>query len=450
MPGPPGFVIAAPASGSGKTIVTLSVLRALAASGVRVASFKVGPDYIDPAFHAVATSRTCFNLDLWAMRPETVAAVLARLFVSADLIVGEGVMGLFDGAADGTGSTADVAAMTGWPVILVVDVRRQGASAAALLRGFATHRNDLRIAGVIFNQVAGGSHAEILRRAAAPLGIPIIGCLPRSPDLSLPERHLGLVQAAERTDLLPFLDRAAEIAGRHLDLALLRSLAQPAVALAPVRAGPCPGIPPLGQRIAVARDVAFAFAYPMLLESWRDAGADLSFFSPLDNEAPDSESDAVYLPGGYPELHAGRLAGNHRFVAGLRAAAGRGGSVYGECGGYMVLGEALVDADGRSHEMAGLLPLVTSFDERRLHLGYRRAMLLGDAPLGRGGNEFCGHEFHYAVIRKEGPAKPLFACTDSRGRDAGAGAGGLRHGTVCGSFVHLIDRGGDPTTTISG
>ena len=439
MPRGGGLIIAAPASGSGKTVVTLAILRALTRAGVRVHSFKVGPDYIDPAFHAAATGRPCFNLDPWAMRPATIAHLLGRLGDEADLILGEGVMGLFDGASDGTGSTADLAAITGWPVVLVVDVRGQAASAAALLRGFASHRADVAVAGVILNRVGGEAHADTLRRAVAPLGLPVLGCVPRAEQLRLPERHLGLVQAGERADMPAFLEAAADIAERCLDLGQLRSLARVARAPGPAETnGSIAGLPPLGQRIAVARDIAFAFAYPSLLEQWREAGAELSFFSPLADAAPSAGADAVYLPGGYPELHAGRIAANDRFMGGLRAAAGRGAAIFGECGGYMVLGAGLVDAAGDSHAMAALLPLQTSFAERRLHLGYRRARLAADCALGARGGAFRGHEFHYAVIEAEGAGEPLFDCDDARGR--ALGACGRRAGTVFGSFLHLIDR----------
>jgi len=434
-----GLIIAAPASGSGKTVVTLAILRALTRAGVRVNSFKVGPDYIDPAFHAAATGRPCFNLDPWAMRPVTIAHLLDRLGDDAELILGEGVMGLFDGAADGTGSTADLATTTGWPVVLAVDVRGQAASAAALLRGFASHRSDVAVVGVIFNRVGGEAHADTLRRAVAPLGLPVLGCLPRAEQLRLPERHLGLVQAGERADLPAFLEAAADIAEQCVDLGQLRSLARVARARGTIETnGANAGLPPLGQRIAVARDIAFAFAYPALLEQWRDAGAALSFFSPLADEAPSADADAIYLPGGYPELHAGRLAANGRFMGGLRAAAGRDATIFGECGGYMVLGAGLVDPDGESHAMAALLPLQTSFAERRLHLGYRRARLATDCALGARGTAFRGHEFHYAIIEDEGRGEPLFECDDARGR--ALGGSGRRTGTVFGSFLHLIDR----------
>jgi cobyrinic acid a,c-diamide synthase len=319
-------------------------------------------------------------------------------------------------------------------------VRGQAASAAALLRGFASHRADVPVVGVIFNRVGGAAHADMLRQAVAPLGIPVLGCMPRARELALPERHLGLVQAGERPDLESFLDRAADLAAQHLDLDQLRALARPARRLGPV-AGTEAGLAPLGQRIAVARDIAFTFAYPATLARWHSAGAELAFFSPLADEAPPADADAVYLPGGYPELHAGRLAGNAQFLGGLHAAAARGTTLFGECGGYMVLGEGLIDAEGTRHAMAGLLPVETSFAERRLHLGYRSAELVVDCGLGSRGAPFRGHEFHYAVLRREGDGDALFRCRDAAGRDLGAQ--GRRCGSVLGSFLHLIDRAAD-------
>lgn len=444
-PGGPsaGLVIAAPASGSGKTVLTLGVLRALCRAGTAAAGAKAGPDYIDPGFLAAASGRPAPNLDLWAMRAETVAALLGGLSASAELVLCEGVMGLFDGAGDGTGSTADLAALTGWPVVLVVDVRAQGASAAATVLGFAGFRPDVHVAGVVFNRVAGAGHEKVLR-AAMPKRLPaiaVLGSLPRDDSLSLPERHLGLVQAGEHERLEAFLERAADAVAERVDLKALTRLARPARIAAALPgaepAGPPRPIPPLGQRVAVARDAAFAFAYPSVLEGWRAAGAELSFFSPLAGEGPDPEAHAVYLPGGYPELHAARIAAGG-FLHKLRAAAANGTAVYGECGGYMVLGTGLEDADGRRHEMAGLLPLETSFARRRLSLGYRRARLAASGPLGEAGAPYRGHEFHYARVLREGPGEALFHAQDANGRDLGPA--GLASGPVMGSFVHLIDR----------
>jgi cobyrinic acid a,c-diamide synthase len=258
------------------------------------------------------------------------------------------------------------------------------------------------------------------------------------PELTLPERHLGLVQAGEHKGLDAFLERAAEVVAENLDLVGLRALARPAsIETADQNAST---LPPLGQRIAVARDVAFAFCYPFHLEGWQAAGAEISFFSPLADEAPDRLADTVYLPGGYPELHAGKLSGNSRFLAGLRAVAAKWQTLYGECGGYMVLGEGLKDEAGICHPMAGLLPVSTSFAQRRRHLGYRRLRLLEASPLGTAGTGFRGHEFHYASITDDARATPLFACEDASGNKLQAQ--GARRENVMGSFIHLIDREG--------
>jgi cobyrinic acid a,c-diamide synthase len=440
-----GAIIAAPASGSGKTTVTLALLALLARRGSRVASCKVGPDYIDPAFHARATGSACQNLDGWAMRPETIAALLARAAASADLLIVEGVMGLFDGAplADGTpsalapGSTAEIAALSGLPVVLVLRAKGVGATAAALLEGLRRHHDKVDVAGVIFNEVGGERHRDMLAQAATRAGVAALGFLPGFDDLALPSRHLGLVQAAERADFAGYVGRLADRLAPHLDLDALIALMRPPVLARAGTASPVP-IPPLGQRIAVARDIAFGFAYEASLEGWRAAGAELSVFSPLADQAPALNADAVFLPGGYPELHAGRLAANASFLGGLRLAAERAAAIYGECGGYMVLGEGLVDAAGARHAMAGLLPVVTSFAARKLHLGYRRAVLLADGPLGQAGTVFRGHEFHYARVVAEGDSAALFAVQDARCRDLGNL--GRRQGSVAGSFLHLIDR----------
>ena len=436
-----GLILAAPASGSGKTLITAGLLRHLSRRGTRVAAAKAGPDYIDPTFHATASGRPCVNLDLWAMQPATLAGLVAELEICAGLVLCEGVMGLFDGTGpDGeAGSTAALARLTGWPVVLVVDARRQGASAAALIGGFARHDPQLPLAGVIFNRVAGPRHRALLETALARYvpGVPCLGAIPQDPALELAERHLGLVPAGERVEAETVIEHAATAVSAALDIDALLALAHPSNLSG---AAPVTPLPPLGQRIAVARDEAFVFAYPAVLDGWRRAGSSLTFFSPLADEPPDPDADAIYLPGGYPELHAGRLAMTERFFLGLRRAAAAGAKIYGECGGYMVLGEALTDAEGQAHRMAGLLPLATSFAERRLHLGYRSLSLLQDGPLGLRGFHFRGHEFHYATTLSAG-GETLFTVADSSGTDLGSV--GLRRGSVAGSFIHLIDREAD-------
>ncbi len=428
-----GLLIAAPASGCGKTTVTLGLIRALIQAGHKVASAKAGPDYIDPRFHLAAGASTCFNLDPWAMREQTLMS-LANLATDAnDLLIVEGMMGLFDGARDGTGSSADLAEMLNLPVILVIDAASQSHSIAAVARGFASHRQNCHIAGIILNSVGSDAHEKVLRQALAPLEIPVIGALRRDAAFALPHRHLGLVQAGEHENLEGFVTSVAMHIGENLDLDLLVKLAQPLKSKQ--HEAPNNSLPPLGQNIAIARDIAFEFTYPHFLQHWRSAGAGISFFSPLANEAPANNCDAVFLPGGYPELHAGRLGANQVFMAGLREAAKSNTLIYGECGGYMVLGEVLTDAQGVDHAMAGLLPVSTSFAERKLHLGYRKLTPCdGDTPWSQ---KISAHEFHYASVTIQEEDGRLFSAVDATG--SLLGAMGHRRGCVMGSFAHIID-----------
>ncbi|MCB1387308.1 MAG: cobyrinate a,c-diamide synthase, partial [Nitratireductor sp.] len=304
-------MLAAPASGSGKTVLTLALLRALGERGVDIRAAKAGPDYIDPAFHAAACGAPSVNLDPWAMAPGRLQHLAAGQGGSHLMI--EAMMGLFDGAADGSGSAAELAAMLGIPVLLAVDAAKQSHSIAALAEGFARHRDDVRVAGIVLNKVGSARHEHLLRAALEPLGLPVIGAVPRDERLVLAERHLGLVQAQENDRLEAFVDSAAGLVAECCDLTVLESLFEPASPVA-AEGGV---LPPLGQRIAIARDAAFAFCYRHMLEDWRAQGAELSLFSPLGDEAPAGDADAVFLPGGYPELHAGLLAEAGGFKAGM-------------------------------------------------------------------------------------------------------------------------------------
>jgi cobyrinic acid a,c-diamide synthase len=430
-----GLIVSAPRSGSGKTTVTLALLAALKRRGISIKAAKAGPDYIDPAFHEAATGRKSVNLDSWAMQPVLLEALFAEAAAETELIVVEGVMGLFDGieAPRGrSGATADLAARFGLPVLLVLDVAGQSQSAAALVRGFAAHDPEVRIGGVVLNKVGSERHSRLVSGAIAELGVPVLGVIGRDASLALPERHLGLVQASEHGDLEARLGRLADLAERHLDLEGIVGLA------ASPRLGPAQSavaIRPPGMRIALARDDAFTFIYPHVVSGWRREGAEIVPFSPLADEPPPEHCDVCWLPGGYPELHAGRLAAAHRFRDGLaRFAATR--KVHGECGGYMVLGESLEDADGARHGMAGLLGHSTSFAKRTLHLGYREARLLADCPLGPEGSVVRGHEFHYATLTATGNDAPLAEVADGRGGPLGPAGG--RRGNVTGTFFHAI------------
>jgi cobyrinic acid a,c-diamide synthase len=432
-----GLIVSAPKSGAGKTTVTLALLAAFARCGLRVQGAKVGPDYIDPAFHQAATGRASFNLDSWAMRPALLDALALEAAAASDALIVEGVMGLFDGVGPkgASGATADIAARLQLPVLLVLDVSGQSQSAAALARGFASHEANVQIAGVILNQVGSKRHERFVRDAMLALDLPVLGAIHRDTALAFPERHLGLVQAGEHGDLPSRLSQLADMAERCLDLDAILALAAPLslAASSPVRA-----LPPPGMRIALAQDAAFTFVYPHIVAGWRAAGAEIVPFSPLADEAPHQTCDSCWLPGGYPELHAGRLAASRRFMDGLAAFA-QTRPVHGECGGYMVLGEGIEDASGVHHRMTGLLGHATSFAKRKLHLGYRSATLLGDSAIGRGGTTLRGHEFHYASLTETGNDAPLAELADGEGNALGIAGG--RRGPVSGTFFHVIAEG---------
>ncbi len=433
----PGLIIAAPASGTGKTTVMLGLLAALRERGLRVQPFKNGPDYIDPAFHQAASGRASVNLDTWAMGPGMLAG-LVRSAEGADLVLAEGSMGLFDGVAvkgaSGNGAAADLAALMGWPVVLVIDVSGQAQTAAAVAQGLARFRAGVQVAGVILNRVASPRHEALIRSGMEEAGLRVLGALPKRASIAMPERHLGLVQAEELPGLTAMIAAAAALMREGVDLDGLIALAAGRAPMAPA-----PRIVPPGQRIALARDRAFSFVYPHLLQGWHRAGAEILPFSPLADEAPDPSADTCWLPGGYPELHGGVLAAAERFRVGLRAFA-EVKPVHGECGGYMAMGEGLIDKDGTRHRMGGLLGLVTSFEKRKMHLGYRLARLQTGIPGLAAGSRLAGHEFHYSTIQEQ-PDAPLAEVTDATGAavaETGStrrqGGGGLSTGT----FFHLI------------
>ena len=432
-----GLIVAAPRSGSGKTTVTLGLLAALRRRGVAVRAAKAGPDYIDSAFHAAATGVPSVNLDSWAMPPPLLDTLVREASRAADILLIEGVMGLFDGVAGPlgrSGATADLAARFRLPVLLVLDVSGQSQTAAAVVRGIASYDPAVYVAGVVLNRVGSERHRTLVADAMAASAMPVLGAVPRDAMLAIPERHLGLVQAGEHADLAARLDRLADMAERHLDLEGIVAAAAP---LAIGGTDSAPALPPPGQRVALARDRAFSFVYPHVVEGWHRSGAEIVTFSPLADEPPPADCDGCWLPGGYPELHAGALAAARRFRDGLaRFAATR--PVHGECGGYMVLGEGLESADGARHAMTGLLGHATSFAARKLHLGYREARLLADGSLGPAGAAIRGHEFHYASLAAPGQDEPLVDLIDGQGHPLGTSGG--RRGHVTGAFFHAIAR----------
>jgi len=432
------LIIAAPASGSGKTTLTLGLLAALKRRGVTVAPFKVGPDFIDPGHHAAACGRVSRNLDGWMCGEEEVRANFARGCSGAELAVVEGVMGLFDGASGDSdeGSTAEIARWLSGRILLVVDARSQARSAAALVKGFVDFDPRLEFAGVVFNRVGSARHEELLRQAlvSTPGMPPIVGCLPRETGIELPERHLGLVTAADGAADYGAL---AELVEAHLDVdTLLENLQRrekdSAVKTPRRQEKPLVDTDALAiakVRIGVARDTALCFCYPENLERLEAAGAELVFFSPLADSLPE-QIDGLYLPGGYPELHIEQLAANRELLEDLQERVENGLPVYAECGGLLLLCAGL-----GGHGLSGVFPAEARMLERRKALGYREVTMTANTPLGPAGTVARGHEFHYSELDMPPGIERAYRLSRKGGADLGVE--GFRYKNVLASYVHL-------------
>lgn len=469
------IIIAAPHSGSGKTTLTLGIMAALRSRGLRVAPFKVGPDFIDPGYHRLVTGSPSVNLDGWICGHEFIRATFAHHAAGADIAVIEGVMGLFDGidGVSDAGSTAEVAKLLGAPVILVVDARSQARSAAALVHGFASFDAKVSIAGVIFNNVASANHERVLRDAlsASCPGVAVLGCVPRDAALAIPSRHLGLMTAEENPLSEAFLAHLCEVVDQHLDLEAIiglsdsdhvhtvhnvhqvHNLHQAAPATGDTGAGSAPAtsgtgavstpatpatgavstVPPV--KIAVARDAAFCFVYQDNLRLMAECGAELCYFSPLLDSALPPQVSGIYLPGGYPELFAAKLAGNGPLKAAIRAAVEADMPVYAECGGFIYLTGGVAADDNVLHPFVGIFPVQTRMLPRRKALGYREVKLLTDSVIGAKGSIARGHEFHYSEMEEMPPeVERLYAVTR---KGVALGPEGYSYKNCLASYIHL-------------
>jgi cobyrinic acid a,c-diamide synthase len=420
----PRLVVAGTHSGVGKTTVATGLMAALRARGLRVAPAKVGPDYIDPGYHALATGRPGRNLDAWMCGPEAVAPLAGRAGRDADVLVVEGVMGLFDGAADGTpSSTADVAGLLDAPVLLVVDASSMSSSVAAVVHGFATLDPGVTLGGVVLNRVGSPGHEAMLREALEPVGVPVLGALHRDDALTWRDRHLGLVPVVEHPERVgAALDRLAALVAEGCDLEAIELLAR----TAPERPVADPALPsPVGTaRVAVAAGAAFSFGYPDNLEALAAAGADIVPFDPLHDPTLPAGCDALVAGGGFPEVYAEGLAANRPLLDDLRARIDGGLVVWAECGGLLWLADRL-----GAHAMAGVVATEARMTER-LTLGYRTATTTTASPLGPPGTALRGHEFHYSTVEPAGTA------LDLEGR-LGRGPGGFAGPRLLASYLHV-------------
>ncbi|MEM7073236.1 MAG: cobyrinate a,c-diamide synthase [Pseudomonadota bacterium] len=463
-----GLIVSATRSGSGKTLISAAIARILVKAGCkRLGVYKVGPDYIDPGYLALGSGSPAFNLDPWAMAHD----LLGNLLTRSNYAVIEGAMGLFDGGRDGRGSTADLARITGFPVLLVVDARGRAQSIAAEILGFTRFDPHINIAGVILNHLGSVHHLELIQEGlrASPDPVPIIAALGHQPDLTVPARHLGLIQAEEIADHSRFLARL-EAWGLGLaenlcpiDPARLVAIMQPSRIATHHRVLPIHSVPFMQlypsrlqsaqPRLAIARDQAFAFCYQHWLLGFEQAGIQPHFFSPLADEAPVKGATHIFLPGGYPELYGRELASARNFHQGLKAALQHGALIYGECGGYMVLGRFLIDGDGVPHQQSGLLPITTSIHTPKRILGYREIRLGGAHHEGIAGHQvecfWAGHEFHFARIAEQDPDQNPQASMGLMRRPGGSEAAQWRpfgHQAHCGAgaimagFAHCISK----------
>jgi cobyrinic acid a,c-diamide synthase len=429
-------------SGCGKTSLTLGLLAALTRRGMRCAPFKTGPDFIDPGLHELACGRVSHNLDSWMLSPGTNSEIFSRYASGSDVAVIEGAMGLFDGASgvSESGSAAHMAKLLGIPVVLVVDVSGMARSVAAMARGFSCFDPDLATAGVVCNRVGGPGHREFLAEALDMAGVPVLGSLARVPELAMPSRHLGLVTAQDLTAHPDWIQRLADWVEAGVDVdRLLRALPETGLAptCPPVSAPSAPPVPPPPRRVrlGVARDRAFCFAYAENLRLLDAAGADVFFFSPLaDQRLPDG-LDGLYLPGGYPELHAEALSANTAMLSDIRGFCLSGRPVYAECGGFMALTRAIEDQEGRAWPMAGVFDCTARMRPRFAALGYREALLTTPTPLGPAGTVARGHEFHYSNLTGVPDVPAVYRLSGRKG-PLDAPEGFLR-GNTLGSYVHL-------------
>ncbi len=426
-----GLVIAGTASSVGKTTIATGLAGALRARGLRVQPFKTGPDYIDPTYLTRAAGRPCRNLDTWMLSEATVQELCARAARAADIALIEGVMGLYDGSADGTGSAAHLARLLELPVVLVVDASAMAQSAGALVLGFQRLDPEVRLAGVILNRVASARHASICGDAiTAATGLPILGAIPRDAEVGIPSRHLGLIPEVESPAASSWFDHLSTLIATHIDLDALLACAAPVAS--PASTGLFPtSTPAADARIAIARDEAFHFYYQDsldLLEAW---GAELAPFSPLADSALPADCGAVYIGGGFPELFAAALEANAALARALADAAARDVPIYGECGGLMYLGRSLTSFEGERRTMAGLLPADSVMRGSRLTLGYREVESCG-TPLLPSGGRMRGHEFHWSALE----APPTIDGAAYRVVSDDGRPDGFRVGSVTATYVH--------------
>jgi cobyrinic acid a,c-diamide synthase len=429
------MVIAGTTSGVGKTTIATGLMGALAHRGLKVQPFKAGPDYIDPSYHTWVTGESSRNLDTWLLSHDAVTELFNRAMVSKDIAVIEGVMGLYDGRSslNEEGSTAELANLLGAPVLLVIDSRKGARSLAAMVTGYQAFDSSLRLGGIILNGIGSDTHLRLCQEAIEHYtGIPVLGYMPRRDNLSLPERHLGLIPTVEEPASKEFLELLVAQCEATLNIPQILRLSEQAMTpkSEPLLFPPTPK--PAVTKIAIAKDKAFSFYYQDsldLLEAW---GAELAPFSPLQDPNLPRDVSGLYIGGGFPELYAAALADNKSIRQAIKAAAQQGTPVYAECGGLMYLGKSIGDLEGNEYTMVGVIPVSSRIDSPRLSLGYRTVQALDDGPILRRGETVRGHEFHWSVPKSNDDNANAYHILEKEGRREG-----FQKKKLLASYIHL-------------
>lgn len=433
----PRIVIAATQSGSGKTTIVTGLLAALKEKGLKVQSYKVGPDYIDPGYHEIASGRPGHNLDTWLVTEEKLAEIFARTADDADIAIIEGVMGLYDGGKNGISSTASVAKLLDAPVLLVINAKSMGESAAALALGFKQYDPTVNIAGVILNRLGSPTHRQMIEEALERLDIPVFGAVGRNDKMNMPERHLGLLPVQENNSEAEVVAEIGRTVGASVDIEKIIGLAESAPEIELPARNTLPE--KRRARIAVARDDAFTFYYPESIYQLEISGAEIIPFSPLhDREMP--EADGLILGGGFPEMFASELYGNESMRASIGEAAKSGMPIYAECGGFMYLMKEMVDFDGNHFPMTGIIPGSVTMNKKLQTVGYVAATMEKDTVLGRKGTVLHGHEFHFSsecAPENINPEEYPRAFTFQRMRKIPPYLAGYAKDNILGSYLHL-------------
>ncbi|MDR3565045.1 MAG: cobyrinate a,c-diamide synthase [Negativicutes bacterium] len=437
----PRLVIAGTSSGVGKTTIVTGLLAALKKRGYQVQSYKIGPDYIDPGFHQLASGKPAHNLDSWLMPEEALVSLFARTAAGNDIAMIEGVMGLYDGGRGGVSSTAAIAKKLSAPVILVVDAKSAGESVAATVMGFRQYDSEVNLAGVIVNRLGSASHQAIVAEALARLNIPAIGFIRRDEALTIPERHLGLTPVTE-TDAATVVAAMAERLSQQVNIDALLDAARSAMPLALPPGAPVPVLRDV--KIGVACDEGFSFYYPESLAVLESLGAEIIPFSPLRDQVLPDVSGLIF-GGGFPEMFLPELAANTAMQEAVRGAAGRGMPIYAECGGLMYLARQVTAFDGQTFAMVGVVPAVSMMQSKLQTVGYVEVTACRDNVLAQAGDKLRGHEFHFSSLEPTGDSESFpWAFDFEKMRTGAVYPGGYAADNLLASYLHMHFAGNRP------